>query len=145
VHFVHGGASLQEMVIPLIESNRKREEVVSKVSLRLLNEELKVLSGSLRINILQTESVTEKKKALDIVAGLYSSTNELISNELKLRLGSTEKQAPKRMQSAILTLNTKGGRSDLITLKIFNADDKDRLNPLISENVINKTLIDSDF
>jgi hypothetical protein len=30
--FVHGGGSLQEVVVPVIESSRKREEVVTKVT-----------------------------------------------------------------------------------------------------------------
>ena len=33
-HFVHGGASLQEMIIPLIESTRKRKDIGEKVPLK---------------------------------------------------------------------------------------------------------------
>ena len=48
IHFVHGGSSLQELVVPVVESNRKRENVSERVPFKLLNKEFKIVSGAIK-------------------------------------------------------------------------------------------------
>jgi uncharacterized protein (TIGR02687 family) len=146
IHFVHGGASLQEVVLPVIESNRKRKEISQKVSAKVLNDQLKIVSGAIKINILQVQPVSNDFKSRIIIAGIYNSTNQIISNEVELILNSVSDSPVERKQEFILNLSSTAGNEPVLSLKVFDIqEDKDRLNPLINEKVINNTLIGSDF
>ncbi|SDL70852.1 TIGR02687 family protein [Daejeonella rubra] len=141
--FVHGGGSLQEVVVPIIESSRKREEVVSKVRPSLINKgDLKVVSNILRLNILQDTKVSRMEKELSISTGLYNN-NLLVSNEIISILNSTSDSPSERAVRVELTLSSDTPKNAFLKLKIFDVDDK--LNPLIEERVQNNTLIQSDF
>ncbi len=141
--FVHGGGSLQEVVVPLIESSRKREEVVSKVKPSIINKgDLKVVSNVLRLNILQETKVSRMEKELNISIGLYNN-NVLVSNEIISTLNSTSDSPSERAVRVELTLSSDTPKNTFLKLKVFDIDDK--LNPLIEERVQNNTLIQSDF
>jgi hypothetical protein len=141
--FVHGGGSLQEVVVPVIESSRKREEVVTKVRPFLINQgELKVVSNVLRLNILQETKVSRMEKELRISTGLYNN-NILVSNEIISTLNSTSDTPSERAVRIELTLSWETPKNAFLKLKVFDVED--RLNPLIEERVLNNTLIQSDF
>ena len=141
--FVHGGGSLQEVVVPVIESSRKREEVVTKVSPSLINRgDLKVVSNVLRLNLLQETKVSRMEKELKISTGLYNN-NILVSNEIISTLNSTSDSPSERALRIELTLASDTPKNAFLKLKVFDVED--RLNPLIEERVQNNTLIQSDF
>ena len=141
--FVHGGGSLQEVVVPVIESSRKREEVVTKVRPSLINKgELKVVSNVLRLNLLQETKVSRMEKQLSISTGLYNN-NILVSNEIISTLNSTSDTPSERAVRIELTLSSDTPKNAFLKLKVFDLEDK--LNPLIEERVQNNTLIQSDF
>lgn len=141
--FVHGGGSLQELVIPVIESTRKREEVVTKVKPSLINpKELKIVSNVMRLNILQDTKVSRMAKELRISSGLYNN-NILVSNEVLSILNSTAESPSERVTRIELTLSADTPNNSFIKFKIFDVED--RLNPLIEERVQNNTLIQPDF
>ncbi|PJE46489.1 MAG: BREX-1 system phosphatase PglZ type A [Sediminibacterium sp.] len=141
--FVHGGGSLQEVVIPVIESSRKREEVVTKVRPSLINKgDLKVVSNVLRLNLLQETKVSRMEKELSISTGLYNN-NILVSNEIISTLNSTSDSPSERAIRIELTLASDTPKNTFLKLKVFDVED--RLNPLIEERVQNNTLIQSDF
>ena len=146
VHFVHGGASLQELIVPVIESNRKRDEVSSKVDFKLLNEHLKIVSGAIKIRIYQEQPVSSDVKAREVVAGIFNQVGELASNEAGHILDSHSELPSERTREFILNLSSQSSQESILYLKMFDkADDRDRLNPLVNEKVINSTLIESDF
>lgn len=141
--FVHGGGSLQEVVVPVIESSRKREEVVTKVRPSLIKKgDLKVVSNVLRLNILQETKVSRMEKELSISTGLYDN-NTLVSNEIISTLNSTSDSPSERALRIELTLASDTPKNAFLKLKVFDVED--RLNPLIEERVQNNTLIKSDF
>jgi uncharacterized protein (TIGR02687 family) len=141
--FVHGGGSLQEVVVPVIESSRKREEVVTKVQPILIkNGELKLVSNVLRLNILQDNKVSRLEKELSISVGLYNNNN-LVSNEITYTLNSTSDSPTERAIKIELILSSNTPIDAFLKLKIFDVEDK--LNPIIEERVQNNTLIQSDF
>jgi len=140
--FVHGGGSLQELVVPVIESARKRVEITKKVSPVLVNTKLKILSNVIRIQLLQEKKVSRFEKERDVIAGIYKG-NEMVSNAFEATLDSTSDLPSERNYRFNLTLLASSGSESVLKLKIF--DKSDMLNPLIEENVINQTLIESDF
>ncbi len=79
--FVHGGASLQEVVIPVIRINKKRKSDISSVEVDILRGGTSVItSGQLALVFYQTEPSTEKVQPRTLRAGIYTQDGELISD-----------------------------------------------------------------
>jgi uncharacterized protein (TIGR02687 family) len=79
--FVHGGASLQEVIIPVIQINKKRKSDVSFVGVEILGGSTSVITaGQLSVAFYQSEPATEKVKARRLRAGIYSEKGDLISH-----------------------------------------------------------------
>jgi uncharacterized protein (TIGR02687 family) len=141
--FVHGGGSLQELVVPLIESSRQRVEVTKKVMPMLINRGgLKVVSNILKVNILQDTEVSRLEKERLIKIAMFKDT-EQVSNEESLLLNATSEAPSDRMYRTELILSGAAAKESFLKLKIFDAEDM--LNPLIEERVQNSTLIQPDF
>ena len=144
--FVHGGASLQEMIVPVIISTRKRVDIGSKVTFKLLNTDLRIVSGSIKIKIFQNDPVSSDTKPREIVLGIYNSTSQLVSNEIECSLNSPSQIPTDRTKEHIINLSSDSSQETILNLKAYDSDDDaDRLNPLINEKIINSTLIESDF
>lgn len=144
--YVHGGASLQEMIIPVIESSRKREDVVEKVTFQLLNKELKIVSSAIKLKFIQEKSVSKDYKELSLICGIYGDGDELLSNEVGITFDSTSELPTQRMKEVIINLISKSTSSTIFYLKIFDKEkDPNKLNPIMKEKVINQTLIQSEF
>lgn len=79
--FAHGGATLQEVVIPVISINKKRQSDVGRVSVELIGGGSKTITtGQLAVVLYQTEPVTEKRQPRQLRAGLYTLAGEPISD-----------------------------------------------------------------
>lgn len=141
--FVHGGGSLQEVVVPLIESTRKREKVTKKVQPILLHKgKLRIVSNILKINILQENEVSRFEKERTIKIGLYKD-NELVSNEVELLLNSISELPSERIHRVEFTLSSEAATETVLDLKVLDVEDP--LNPIIEEKVQNITIIPTDF
>jgi uncharacterized protein (TIGR02687 family) len=141
--FVHGGGSLQELVVPLIESSRKLKDVTKKVTPTIINKgALKIVSNILKLNILQEQEVSRTEKERTVSIGLYKDS-KLVSNEKQLKLNFTSESPSERMTRIELTLASELASEPFLKLKIF--DIEDMLNPLIEERIQNNTLIQPDF
>ncbi|MFD1315237.1 BREX-1 system phosphatase PglZ type A [Namhaeicola litoreus] len=141
--FVHGGGSLQELIVPVIESARKREKVSKKVRPMLLNRNrLKIVSNILKVNLLQETEVSRFEKECTLKLGLYIG-NKLVSKLETLLLNFTAEAPSDRMTRTELVLAAEAAGEPFLKLKIF--DEEDMLNPLIEERIQNDTLIQQDF
>ena len=79
--FVHGGATLQEVVIPVISINKKRQSDVGKVEVELIGGGGKTITtGQLAVELYQTEPVTDKRQPRRLRVGLYALDGEPISD-----------------------------------------------------------------
>lgn len=84
--FVHGGATLQEVVIPVISINKKRQSDVGRVEVELIGGGGKTITtGQLAVVLYQTEPVTEKRQPRKLRVGLYTLEGESISDTHDLR------------------------------------------------------------
>ena len=141
--FVHGGASLQELVVPVINSYRKSQAISKKVKPIVTNEaQLKIVSNILRVNILQEKKISRTEKELNLVIGLYLE-NQLVSNEINLELNSISESPSERMHKIELVVNSNASKESFLKLKGFDVEEK--LNPIIDIRVSNQTLIQPDF
>lgn len=79
--FVHGGASLQEVVIPVLKINKKRQSDVTAVEVDILRGASSVItSGQLAVTVYQAGPVTEKIQSRVLRAGIYTESGDLISD-----------------------------------------------------------------
>ncbi len=141
-NFAHGGATLQEMIIPLIQSYRKKEKKTYKVGVNLLGHNLQMVSSQLRFQLIQTEAVSMTVIKREIRCQVFDG-NEPVTLVKELTLDSTDAvNLNNRLYDITLNL-TKTGVGSMLQLMVWDKDDP--LNPLIKEVVRNNTLIEQDF
>ena len=142
--FTHGGASLQEMIIPVIRSRQKRTDKTEKVGVTLISRDLKMVSSRLKIQIIQSEPVSMTMQERTLLCGVYAN-GELVTTMKEVKLDSSDSVNPaNRIYDIELTLN-KSANTNIMQLRIYDKDDTSFLNPLIKESVRNNTIIEQDF
>lgn len=141
-NFAHGGATLQEMIIPVIHSVQKRKEKTEKVGVSLMNHNLNMVSSQVKFQIIQTEAVSMTVMERKIICCIYNG-DEPVTVEKELTLNSPDSEnLNNRVYELSLNL-IKSISSSMLQLRIYDVDDK--LNPLIKETVKNNTIIEQDF
>ena len=79
--YVHGGASLQEVVLPVVKVNKKRASDVEIVEVDVIRSASSVItSGQLAVAIYQIEPVSAKVKSRKLRAAIVNGDGELISD-----------------------------------------------------------------
>ncbi len=141
--FAHGGATLQEMVIPVLYSHLRREDKKQPVGMTLLKRVLTMVSSRVKFSLIQSDAVSEDFKERKVLCGVYEGT-KLLTNEKEVVLSSTDTNPQNRFYEIELTLNVPSA-GGILELRIFDSEDKEKLNPLDKAIVTNKTLIDQDF
>ncbi len=95
--YVHGGATLQEVVIPVIQINKKRQSDVTQVEVDILRgSTATITAGQLAVAFYQTEPVTEKVQSRILRAGIYTQAGVLISDPHELTFDLASEQARDR-------------------------------------------------
>jgi uncharacterized protein (TIGR02687 family) len=104
--FVHGGATLQEVVVPVLAVNKKRKSDTRLVNVKVLPDTDKITTGQLVVKLFQTESVSDKVQARVLRAGLYVGET-LLSNDPQpeVTFDSASEEQRDRYQSVQLLLN----------------------------------------
>jgi len=83
--YVHGGASLQEVVLPVVSVHKKRKDDVKLVNIDIIASSTSVItSGQIAVSFYQKDPVAAKVQARKLRAGIYSQSGELISNPEEL-------------------------------------------------------------
>ena len=140
--FAHGGAALQEMLIPVIKSSLRRTEKTEKVGVSLMNHNLNMVSSRLKFQLIQSEAVSMTVMERKVVCQVFNG-DEPVTSEKELLLNSTD-AANLNNRVFEVTLNlSKSVSSSVLQLRIYDVEDK--LNPLIKETVKNNTMIEQDF
>lgn len=104
--FVHGGSSLQEIVIPVLHINRKRQSTVSQVDVDIIQSGNQVIStGQCSVTLYQNQASTDKLQGRNLRLGIYSRTGELISDRHECRFLSTSENPRDREQTVRFLLS----------------------------------------
>lgn len=86
VNFNHGGASLQEIVVPLLSFKNKRAgqkgvQAISKVDIKLTSTTQKITNSIFNLNFFQTEKVEDKTKPRTVIIYMADEEGNVLSNE----------------------------------------------------------------
>lgn len=139
--FTHGGAAMQEIIIPVITSRQERADNKQPVGVMVLDRKLSMQASRLRFKLLQTEAVSMDMKERIVNVALYYN-DEAVTLVKTIPLDKTDPSLDNRKIQVDLTLN-RNVDAKVLQLKVFDVTDE--LNPLIKENVTNNTLIENDF
>ena len=107
--FVHGGAMLQEVVVPVIKVKHlkgkgRREKTQSKhVTVQVLGTTHKITAPKYRINVLQMEPVSERVKPVTLKIAVYEGDEPVTTIE-SVKFDSRSSNLDERQTSVILTL-----------------------------------------
>ena len=141
-NFAHGGATLQEMIIPVVKSSLRRTDKTEKVGISLISHNLNMVSSRLKFHLIQSEAVSMTVMERKVVCQVFNG-DEPVTIEKEMLLNSTDSaNLNNRVFEVTLNLN-KSVNSSVLQLRIYDVDD--RLNPLIKETVKNNTMIEQDF
>lgn len=124
--FVHGGASLQEVIIPVISVNKKKTADVSKVEVEILRGGTdKITAGQLAVTLYQAEPVTDKVQARQLRVGLYTEEGILISDQHDVLLDLTSDSAREREFKLrfVLTQEADSVNNQQVFLKLEEPED----------------------
>ena len=86
VNFVHGGASLQEVVVPLVTFKNKRagqrgSQIIQKVDIKLTSTTRRITNSIFNLDFFQTEKVEDKTVPRTVVIYMADTEGNVLSNE----------------------------------------------------------------
>jgi hypothetical protein len=112
--YIHGGAMLQEIVIPVItvkelSGQAAERATVRKVDVSLLGAIRKIVNNVQRFDFIQTEAIGERVLPRTLIVSLRDG-DELISNDVSLTFDSQSSSMDDRKKSAKMII--KAGQYD---------------------------------
>ncbi len=81
--FIHGGASLQEIIIPLVKVAKTRQDTTSQVEIDIIKSTDRITTNILAVSLIQDNLVTDQILPRTIRAGIYAEDGELLSDQFK--------------------------------------------------------------
>lgn len=131
-NYVHGGSSIQEMLIPIVQvktTGAKKE--TDYVNVELTSITRKITNLITYLDFIQTERVTDTMKGRNVVAFFVSNDDEKISFDVPMMANSKDIAAQKRVFHEKFTFKSRSYLSnETYYLVIADAEDE--------KNVINK-------
>jgi len=83
--FVHGGATLQEVVVPVLRVGKRREADLAEVEVQIIvSGRSQITSGQIAVTFYQVQPVSEKMQSRELLAGIHALDGTLISDEQAL-------------------------------------------------------------
>jgi len=88
--FVHGGASLQEIVIPLVKVTKKRQDTTSAVDIDIIKSTDRITTSILAVSFLQCDLVTDQVLPRNIRASIQAEDGVVLSDIFKYKFDIDE-------------------------------------------------------
>lgn len=105
--YVHGGVSLQETIIPVLQINKKRQSDTSTVDVDILRGATSIItSGQFSVVFYQVQPCSEKVQSRTLRAGIYTQAGELVSDSHEL-VFNMESDNPRDREKQVRLLLTR--------------------------------------
>jgi hypothetical protein len=108
--YVHGGASLQEIVIPVLEINKARKPDITLVEIDIISGSSNITSNAFAVSFYQKQPVADKIQSRQVRAGFYTGAGQLISEVITLLFASTDSDAMAREKRQIFLFNAEASK-----------------------------------
>jgi uncharacterized protein (TIGR02687 family) len=103
--YVHGGFSLQEVVVPVVHIHKARVDDTGRVAVELMRAPAKITTGQVALSLYQEKPVTAKLLPRELRVGVFAKDGTPLSEIKPLKCDSTEEEARKREVSVVLVLS----------------------------------------
>lgn len=140
--FAHGGASLQEMIVPVIYSRQQRNDKTEKVGVALMDHNLVMVSSRLKIRLIQSDPVTMTRTERVVICQVFDG-DKPVTEPQEVKLTSTDATNLNNRLYEISLRQTDTDARSTLQLRIWDKDEP--LNPLVTETVKNNTILERDF
>lgn len=137
VRYVHGGAALQEIVVPVLHVSKGRSAAddVRPVEFTILQRTDRLSSRQLTVEFLQNEPVGGKIRARTVLAGLWgrdaAGNDVLISNETPVAFDLLGQEKSERHVKATLMLTSDAERFNGTNIELRLREKTDGSNVLV--------------
>lgn len=96
--FIHGGSMPQEIVVPVLHINIKKNTDVGQVNVDILGKQANITTASLSVKLYQVDIANEKTKGVTLRLGFYDSTGDIVSDSVVMTFDSTNNDSLQREQ-----------------------------------------------
>lgn len=127
--FVHGGRSLQELVVPLLVLKKSRKDDISYVEIAVVDRRSVITTGQIGVKFIQEEPVDIKTKPRKIFARFESSDKKELSSSKVLIFDSAETndQNRTRIESFLFNKHAEEYNEKTIFLRLYDIKAGDTL------------------
>jgi hypothetical protein len=81
--FIHGGASLQEIVIPLVKITKTRQDTTTQVDIDIIKSTDRITTNILAVSFIQKDTVSDQVLPRSIRAVIRAEDGEELSDQFK--------------------------------------------------------------
>jgi hypothetical protein len=103
--YVHGGISLQEVVVPVVRIHKARTDDTGQVEVDLLRVPAKITTGQISIALFQDRPAIDKVLPRTLRVGVYAKGSTSISEIKTVTFDSKDPEARNRETSLLLVLS----------------------------------------
>ncbi len=135
--YVHGGISLQEVVLPVVKIHKARADDIGEVEVELLRVPAKITTGQLSISLFQDRPAIGKVLPITLRVGIFAKDGTVLSEIKTVTFDSKDAEARQRETTLLLVLShaadaynnrdvdlrlekTLAGTNQLVTYKTHN-------------------------
>jgi len=108
--FVHGGSSLQEIVIPVLEINKARKNDIEQVDIDIISGSSNITSNNFAVSFYQKQPIADKIQLRQLKAGFYTFAGQLISDVITLLFNSSDNDAMAREKRQIFLFTSEASK-----------------------------------
>jgi hypothetical protein len=102
--YVHGGLSLQEVIVPVIRIHKARTDDTGRVEVEFLRLPARITTGQLALALYQDRPVADKVLGRTLRLGMFAADGTALSEARTLTFDSADAEPRNREQSLTLTL-----------------------------------------
>ncbi len=103
--YVHGGPSLQEIVLPVLRIHKTRADDTGQVEVELLRPPNRITTGRVSLALYQEQPVTDKMLGRKLRIGVYAPNGTALSEVRELTFDSADPEPRQREKALTLTLS----------------------------------------
>ena len=103
--YVHGGISLQEVIVPVVKIRKTRSDDTTMVNVEFMRVPPKITTGQLSIAVYQDQPVAEKVRPRTLRIGVYAKDGTPVSEVKTVTFDSKEQEARLRETPVLLVLS----------------------------------------
>lgn len=103
--YVHGGLSMQEVIVPVVRIHKARSDDTERVDVEILRVPSKITTGQISLALYQVQPVADKTLARTVTVGLYGLDDRVISEVRSLTFESADEEPRLRESTVGLALS----------------------------------------